>query len=428
MPRSIRPVRSINGEIELPGDKSISHRALMFSAISDGKNKIEGLLEAEDCLCTRDILRTLGVKIEKEASGAYIVEGLGLTGLKESDKILYCGNSGTTMRLMQGLLAGQPLFAVLTGDKYLTRRPMKRVIDPLREMEVQIMGRDGDKYPPIAIKGGNPKAVHYRTPIASAQVKSAILLAGLNAEGSTEVIEPYLSRNHTENFIRYFGVPLSIRGTRVSITGGTRLVSKDLRVPGDISSSAFFLVAAAILPNSSITIRNVGVNPTRTGIINVLMQMGANIEIKELPPAGPEPMADIHIKSSNLKGTNIAGLMVPSAIDELPVIAVAAAHAEGTTVVRDARELRVKESDRLSAICTELKKMGADITENEDGFVIEGKEKLKGASLSTWGDHRMAMAMSVAALAAEGESSLDEDDSVNTSFPGFFDILEKVTD
>jgi 3-phosphoshikimate 1-carboxyvinyltransferase len=426
MTRSIRPVKSINGEIELPGDKSISHRALMFSAISDGKNKIEGLLEAEDCLCTRDILRTLGVKIEKEASGAYIVEGLGLTGLKESDKILYCGNSGTTMRLMQGLLAGQPLFAVLTGDKYLTRRPMKRVIDPLREMQVQIMGRDGDKYPPIAIKGGNPKAVHYRTPIASAQVKSAILLAGLNAEGSTEVIEPYLSRNHTENFIRYFGVPLSIRGTRVSITGGTRLVSKDLRVPGDISSSAFFLVAAAILPNSSITIRNVGVNPTRTGIINVLMQMGANIEVKELPPAGPEPMADIHISSSNLKGTSIAGLMVPSAIDELPIIAVAAAHAEGKTVVRDAKELRVKESDRLSAICTELKKMGADITENEDGFVIEGKEKLKGASLSTWGDHRMAMAMTVAAMAAEGESSIDEDDSVKTSFPGFFDILEKV--
>lgn len=422
----IRPSRGLTGELIPPGDKSLSHRAVMFAALAEGRTEITGFLAGEDTLHTAKAVRMLGVTVEERGSGILTVEGKGLDGLKEPAGVLDLGNSGTGMRLLAGLLAGQDFFSVLSGDQYLVKRPMGRITDPLRRMGAVIDGRSGGALAPLAIRGAGraARAIEYASPIASAQVKSAVLLCGLHAEGVTAVTEPSKSRDHTERLLRFFGVEVKEDGFRVSLAGRQRLRAPgELVIPADISSAAFFLVAAAIVPGSDLLIRNVGVNPTRTGIIDVLAAMGADITLERRREQAGEPVADIRVRHRRLRAVQIGGEMIPRAIDEIPVIAVAAAFAEGTTVVRDASELRVKESDRIASVAAELRKMGAEVRECADGMEVTGRERLIGAVCESHGDHRIAMSMAVAGLAASGETTVRDAQWIETSFPGFGRLL-----
>ena len=362
--RTISPSAGLRGEINVPGDKSISHRSIMFGALGEGTTHIGGFLQGEDNYSTLQAFRAMGVTIDDLGAGNLRVEGVGLHGLSEPAGVLDCGNSGTTMRLMTGLLSGQDFFSVLTGDQYLRRRPMRRVVEPLSQMGARIDGRDDGERAPLAIRGGNLHGIEYASPVASAQVKSALLLAGLYAEGATTVREPHLSRDHSERMLRAFGANLSSFAGGVTLTPGGKLTGREVIVPGDISSAAFFLVAGLITSNSELLIRNVGINPTRSGIIDILREMGGEIELLEQRDVCGEPVADLLVRSSQLHGIEIGGAVVSRAIDEFPVISVAAAFAEGTTTVRDAHELRVKETDRIAAMVSELTLLGADVVAN----------------------------------------------------------------
>ncbi len=401
----------------------------MFAAIAEGKTLIEGFLSGEDTRNTARAVQALGVSVEGIDTGRLVVHGMGLDGLTEPATVLDLGNSGTGMRLLAGLLAGQDFFSVLTGDQYLVKRPMARVVDPLRQMGAVIDGRSGGKYAPLAIRGGgrNLRSLEYASPVASAQVKSALLLCGLYAPGATSVTEPHKSRDHTERMLRFFGVDIKEKGLLVSVQGRQKLrATGTLHVPSDISSAAFFMVAAAVVPGSDILIKNVGVNPTRTGIIDILKQMGADITLENPREQAGEPVADIRVRSSALRAVRIEGAVVPRAIDEIPILSVAAAYAAGTTVIKDAAELRVKESDRIAAMSAELRKMGAPVKELPDGMEITGTESLAGAVCESHGDHRIAMSLAVAALAARGETVVRDTEWVETSFPGFERMLRQV--
>lgn len=423
MELTIKQCKSLEGHITVPGDKSISHRAVMFGALASGRTIITNFLKAEDCLSTIKCLRAMGVDIT-ESSDKVTVEGRGLYGLKESCDILDCGNSGTTARLLLGILSGQHFSSVLTGDKSLRRRPMGRITCPLGQMGAVFIGRKDASLLPIAVQGRNLKPIYYKTPVASAQLKSAILLAGLFASGKTVVEEPAKSRDHSERMLRRFGAEIEVDGCVVSVQGQRELRGQTVKVPGDISSAAFFIVAAAIVPGSDITIKDVGLNPTRSGILEVLREMGADIDINNYRLDTGEPVGDLRVRGSTLKGTVIEGDIIPRLIDEIPVLAVAAAAAQGQTVLKDAAELRVKESDRISAVAKELVKLGADIQEQPDGLIINGGKKLTGAVCQSYGDHRIAMAMSVAGLVASGKTVIKNADVINISFPGFTDALK----
>jgi 3-phosphoshikimate 1-carboxyvinyltransferase len=425
----IRPSRGLRGDLTLPGDKSLSHRAVMFSAIAEGKTEITGFLPGEDTLNTVKAVRMLGITAGEQGPGRVIVHGKGLDGLTEPAGVLDLGNSGTGMRLLAGLLAGQDFFSILTGDQYLVRRPMGRIAEPLRRMGAVIDGRGGGKLAPLAIRGagGSTKAIDFSSSVASAQVKSAVLLCGLYADGMTTVSEPHRSRDHTERMLRFFGVDVAVDGLQVRVRGRQTLVAPgSLEIPSDISSAAFFLVAASIVPGSDIVIRNVGMNPTRTGVIDILTAMGADITRENEREQAGEPVADLRVRYRRLRAAQIQGELVPRAIDELPVLAVAAAYAEGTTVIRDAAELRVKESDRIAAIAEELRKMGVEVRELPDGMEIAGQERLTGAVCNSHGDHRIAMSMAMAGLAASGETVVTDTAWIETSFPGFERVFNAV--
>ena len=419
----IQPCGPLRGEITVPGDKSISHRAVMLGALANGTTHITGFLMGEDCLSTIDCFRKMGVEIEITDSEV-IVEGVGLHGLCAPEETLYTGNSGTTTRLLCGILAGQPFTATLNGDASIQKRPMGRVIKPLREMGASIEGKK-DNYFPLTLYPSELYGIEYRLPVASAQLKSAILLAGLYAEGQTTVIEPAPSRDHTERMFRALGVEVETHGSTITLEPPEDLYAVDIRVPGDISSAAFFLVAGAIVEGSELTIRNVGVNPTRTGILDVLHEMGADISISNFHDDA-EPVCDLTVKHSMLRGVEIGGSIIPRLIDELPVIAVAAAYAEGETVIRDAQELKVKESNRIAAMVTELKKAGVDAEETADGMIIRGGKRPHGAAFETYKDHRIAMSLAVLALAARSACRIDEPEVVAISYPDFFHTLERL--
>lgn len=426
-PKTVTPVKKLQGELAVPGDKSISHRSIMLGSLAKGTTRISNFLRGEDNFSTMKVFSAMGVPIEDDGE-AVTVHGVGLRGLKEPGDVLDCGNSGTTMRLMTGLLSGQNFFSVLTGDQYLRKRPMKRVVEPLASMGAQITGRGGGSLAPLAITGGRLTGINYQSPIASAQVKSALMLAGLYADGETRVTEPSLSRDHSERMFQFFGADLDRTVNGVAVRGGRELTGRDISVPGDISSAAFFLVAALIVPGSELLIRNVGVNPTRTGVIDILQAMGGDIVLQNQREVSGEPVADLLVRSSSLKGIEISGDVVPRAIDEFPVVCVAAAVAEGITVVKDAKELRIKETDRISAMADNLRAVGAgQIDETEDGMIIHGVESLAGGAVTSYGDHRIAMAMSVAALVCRHEVKVDDVSCVATSFPGFYELLGKVT-
>lgn len=423
---TITPVTGLNGAITVPGDKSISHRSIMLAALAHGTTRIENFLRGEDNFSTMRAFQAMGVTIEDDGS-VVTVHGVGLHGLTEPGDVLDCGNSGTTIRLMTGLLAGQSFFTVLSGDQYLRKRPMKRVLGPLSLMGAQIAGRGNGTLAPLAITGSTLRGITYQSPIASAQVKSALMLAALYADGVTSVTEPTVSRDHSERMFRYFGADVQVSGTTVSVRGGQELVAKDITVPGDISSAAFFMVAGLIVPGSEILIKQVGVNPTRTGILDILLAMGGNIFLENQRECSGEPVADIRVRSSRLHGTVIEGDVVPRAIDEFPVICIAAACADGETVLKDAHELRVKETDRIAAMATNLRAFGvAAVEETEDGMRITGGNRLRGGTVSSFGDHRIAMSAAVAALSAEGAITVDDVRCVATSFPNFFELLNQV--
>lgn len=413
----------VNGTITVPGDKSISHRAIMFGSIADGMSHIENISLGKDCLSTIDCMRNLGVSIELIGKSVNI-NGKGLF-LKKSPKTLNVGNSGTTIRLLMGILAGQKFRTQLTGDESIKKRPMRRVIIPLTMMGALIYAH-ADNFAPITITGNNLKGIDYRTEVSSAQLKSSIMLASLYADGKTTIEEPYKSRNHTELMLNYFGGNCKVVDNKIICTPVNKLYGREIKVPGDISSASYFIIAACILPHSEILIKDVNVNPTRTGIIDVIKGMGGNIYLDNLKKINNEPIADIVVKSSNLKGTIIEGEMIPRLIDEIPVIAVAAAYANGKTIIKDAEELKIKESNRIEAIVTELKKMGADIISTNDGMIINGKESLKGATLECYNDHRIAMSLSIAALKAKGTSKIKNASCVNISYPDFYNVLSMI--
>jgi 3-phosphoshikimate 1-carboxyvinyltransferase len=425
----VKPSAGLKGEVTPPGDKSLSHRAVMCAAIAEGKTLINGFLTGEDTLNTVKAVQMLGIEVEGAGTRGLIVHGKGLDGLVEPAGVLDLGNSGTGMRLLAGLLAGQDFFSVLTGDQYLRKRPMARITEPLRRMGAVIDGRSGGTLAPLSIRGAGKrlKPIQHDSPVASAQVKSAVLLCGLYADGETSVTEPSKSRDHTERMFRFFGVEVKEQGLRVSMRGRQRLRAKGpLDIPADISSAAFFMVAASIVPGSEFTIKNVGVNPTRTGIIDVLKDMGADISLVHQREQAGEPVADITIRYRKLRAVQITGDVVPRAIDEMPVLSVAAACAQGKTVIRGAAELRVKESDRIAAMAAELRKMGAEVTELPDGMEITGRGRLRGAQCESHGDHRIAMSLAVAGLAAEGETIVRDAAWIETSFPGFEQLLKQV--
>lgn len=407
----------------MPGDKSIGHRAVIFAAIAHGASRIANLSGGEDNHSTIEAFRTLGVKISGD-DRLLSIEGKGWAGLGAPKKIIDCGNSGTTMRLLSGILAGRPFVSTLDGDASLRRRPMKRVAEPLEEMGARFLSREGCA--PLVIHGGNLKGVHYATPVASAQVKSAILLAGLQADGVTTVEEPQQSRDHTEIMARALGAKLEARGKTVSVEGGHKLAPLDIQVPGDLSSAAFFMAAAAMIPSSDVLIRGVGCNPTRSGVIDILRRMGAGIDLLDERTAAGEPVADIRVRGTKLKGVDIGPEMVARTIDEYPILAVAGALADGITGICGAKELRYKESDRIAVMTEQLRRLGVKVEEREDGMVIEGRERFKGASVQSAGDHRVAMALAVAGLSADGGVAIDDTACADISFPGFFDLLERI--
>lgn len=411
----------LRGEVRVPGDKSISHRAVMLSALAEGATRIQGLLLGEDVRATMAAFQAMGVKIEPDlgTDPEVKIEGRGPAGLRSPPGPLDLGNSGTSMRLLAGLLSGLPLTVTLTGDPSLSRRPMKRVIEPLTQMGAEISATPSGTAP-LRIQGRKLRGIRYETPVASAQVKSAILLAGLSASGETQVAEPLPTRDHTERILPAFGVNVKREGNRVGLQGPARLQSPGLiQVPGDISSAAFFIVAALIVDGSHLMIRNVGVNPTRTGLLDILRMMGARIELTNPRHFGGEPAADLTVKSQDLRGVEIGGELIPRAIDEVPALCVAAALAKGRTVIRDARELRVKESDRISGMAAALSKLGVKVEEFPDGLAITGPARLTGAWIDSLGDHRLAMAAAVAGLCASGETVISGAEFIATSFPEF---------
>jgi 3-phosphoshikimate 1-carboxyvinyltransferase len=425
---AIQGIQRIKGEVTVPGDKSISHRAVMFSALAEGVTTIEGFLPGADCLSTISCFRKLGISIEQKGDRVR-VEGKGWYGLQEPTDILDIGNSGTTIRLMMGILATQPFHSVLIGDESIARRPMKRVTGPLRQMGADIAGRQNGEYTPLSVRGGKLKGIEYHSQVSSAQVKSAVLLAGLQAEGETTLYEPEVSRDHTERMLRSFGVEVDSFDGGVRVQGGQRLVSPGhIQVPGDISSAAFLLVAAAIIPGSEIKVQNVGINPTRSGILDVLVQMGADVTLHNEREVNGEPVADIEVKYAPLKGIEIGGAIIPRLIDEVPVIAVLATQAEGVTVIKDAAELKVKETNRIDTVVAELGKLGARIEATEDGMKIYGKTSLTGAVCDSHGDHRIGMAAAIAGLAASGETKVLNAESINVSFPDFFTKLKQISE
>ncbi|HHW41945.1 MAG TPA: 3-phosphoshikimate 1-carboxyvinyltransferase [Syntrophomonadaceae bacterium] len=419
----IFPGHGLAGVCKVPGDKSISHRAALLGAIAHGSTDIVNFLQGADCRSTLGCLKALGVKI-KESTEAVRVVGKGLGGLTEPLTVLDAGNSGTTIRLLLGILAGHDFFTVITGDDSLRRRPMARVIKPLKEMGAQIWGRANDSKAPLAVKGTSElTSITYTLPVASAQVKSAILLAGLYAQGTTQVTQPVPCRDHTERMLQAFGADVEVDGMTVRIKGGKDLHAQKVMVPGDISAASFLLVAGSVVPGSDILIRDVGINPTRTGILEVLDMMGAKIDVYNERTWNGEPVADLHVQPAGLKGIRIGGELIPRVIDEIPVIAVAASVAEGTTEISDAAELRVKETDRLKAITCELQKMGVAIEEKPDGLVIRGTGRIEKATVDSWGDHRMAMALAIAGLVASGETIINDTACIDVSFPDFQETL-----
>ena len=423
--------RSLRGTVRVPGDKSISHRSLLFGAIAEGTTTIEGLLPAEDPLSTAACLRAMGVEVSPiEAGQPVVVQGVGLDGFQEPETMLDCGNSGTTMRLMLGLLAGRAgRHFVLTGDDSLRRRPMKRVGGPLAEMGATIAGRSGGNLAPLAIQGRQLRGATIRTPVASAQVKSAILLAALTAEGPTTVIEPVQSRDHSERMLRAFGAQLTVRGTgntEVTVVPGSSLRGQAVVVPGDISSAAFWLVAGAITPGADLTVENVGLNPSRTGILDVLEQMGARIEVLNQRDVAGEPVGDLRVTHSPLQAFEIGAELIPRLVDEIPVLAVAACCAEGVSRVSGAEELRVKETDRLAVMARQLGAMGAVIEEFADGMTIQGGVQLRGAEVDSETDHRVAMSLAVAAQIASGSTQLHRPEAAAVSYPTFWDDLQRL--
>lgn len=416
----------IRGTIRVPGDKSISHRSLLLGALADGTTEVDGFLRSADCQATLAALRDLGVEIAEAPDGRVVISGKGPEALRESDVILDAGNSGTTLRLLAGLLAGRPFFSILTGDASLRSRPMRRVVDPLTAMGATLLGRAGGEYPPLAIQGRELSGITWASPVASAQVKSAILLAGIQATGETSVTEPMLSRDHTERMLTAFGVEVRRQGTAVSVRGPVRLRAARLAVPGDLSSAAFFLAAAAASPGGEVLIRDVGVNGTRSGVLEVLERMGAAITQMRARTEAGEPVADLSVRGTKLRGTTIGAELIPRLLDEIPVLAVAATVAEGETVISGATELRVKEVDRLSALAGELAKLGARVAEERDGLRIVGGRRLRGTVVRSRGDHRMAMALAVASLFADGETRVEDVACVETSFPRFAGLLAEV--
>jgi 3-phosphoshikimate 1-carboxyvinyltransferase len=421
---------SLRGRIQIPGDKSISHRALMLGALSEGTTTIQGLLLGEDPRSTAACFRAMGAQISELNTERVTVKGIGMGNLLEPANVLDCGNSGTTMRLMLGILASHAgRFFTVTGDASLRSRPMSRVITPLRQMGAQIWSRQGG-FAPLAIQGQTLQPIHYQSPMASAQVKSCVLLAGLMAEGETTVTEPAQSRDHSERMLRAFGATVTVDPETCSatVTGPAKLHGQAVVVPGDISSAAFWLVAAAIVPGSDLTVENVGVNPTRTGILDALAAMNADITLENERIVAGEPVADLRVRHSGLKGCELGGAIIPRLIDEIPILAVAAAFAQGKTIIRDAEELRVKESDRLAVMASQLILMGAKVTEMPDGLEIEGGYTLTGAAVDSYTDHRIAMSLAIAALNAKGETTIHRAEAASISYPSFTPTLQQLCD
>ena len=417
----IQKIKKAVGQIKVPGDKSISHRAVMLGSLANGVTEISGFLKGADCLSTIDCFRKMGIDIDINGENV-TVHGNGLRGLKKPDEMLYTGNSGTTTRLLCGILAGQNFDTSITGDASIQKRPMSRVVQPLSMMGAKIE----NEYCPLYITGTKLHGIDYKMPVASAQVKTAIILAGLYADGETVIHEIEKSRDHTELMLSAMGADLTVDNLDITVKPTNDLTAVNVDVPGDISSAAFFLVLGAIMPNSQITVTNVGINPTRTGIIDVLKDMGADITLENVHTSAGETVADITVRSSSLKGTTVGGDIIPRLIDELPIIAVAAVFADGQTVIKDAQELKVKETNRIRAVVDEFNKCGIDITETDDGMIINGGKSIHGADFKTYGDHRMAMSLTVLAQLADGESTLDDSDCACVSYPTFFDDFYKL--
>ena len=416
-------VRHLNGSIRVPGDKSISHRSIIFGSLAEGETKVYDILRGEDVLSTMQVFRDLGVEIE-DKDGVVTIQGVGMDGLKVPQNALDMGNSGTSIRLISGVLAGADFEVEMFGDDSLSKRPMDRVTLPLKEMGVTIYGQTERDLPPLYLKGTTKlRPIHYELPIASAQVKSALIFAALQAQGQSVIIEKECTRNHTEDMLRQFGGDLSVDGKKITVQGPQKLSGQKVVVPGDISSAAFWLVAGLIVPNSRVVLKNVGINETRTGIIDVIRAMGGKLEITDMDPIAKS--ATLTVETSDLKGTEIGGALIPRLIDELPIIALLATQAQGQTVIKDAEELKVKETDRIQVVADALNNMGAAITPTADGMIIEGKSTLHGARVNTFGDHRIGMMTAIAALlVADGEVQLDRAEAINTSYPSFFDDLE----
>ena len=417
----IQKIKKAAGQIKVPGDKSISHRAVMLGSLANGVTEISGFLKGADCLSTIDCFRKMGIDIDINGENV-TVHGNGLRGLKKPDEMLYTGNSGTTTRLLCGILAGQNFDTSITGDASIQKRPMGRVVQPLSMMGAKIE----NEYCPLYITGTKLHGINYKMPVASAQVKTAIILAGLYADGETVIHEIEKSRDHTELMLSAMGADLTVDNLDITVKPTNDLTAVNVDVPGDISSAAFFLVLGAIMPNSQITVTNVGINPTRTGIIDVLKDMGADITLENVHTSAGETVANITVRSSSLKGTTVGGDIIPRLIDELPIIAVAAVFADGQTVIKDAQELKVKETNRIRAVVDEFNKCGIDITETDDGMIINGGKSIHGADFKTYGDHRMAMSLTVLAQLANGESTLDDSDCACVSYPTFFDDFYKL--
>lgn len=414
-----------SGTVNIPGDKSISHRSIMFGALAQGKTTVHNFLMGEDCLSTIACFKELGVNVKQE-NGLVIIDGVGLDGLKKPNKVLYVGNSGTTIRLLSGILAGQKFETQITGDESIQKRPMDRIIKPLKMMDADIECSN-DIYPPVVIKPVNHlKSIYYKQKVASAQVKSCILLAGMYSYKPIKIVQPGLSRDHTERMMQYFGIPLIVQGNEILMEQSKYITGKEIYVPGDISTAAFYITAALLFEGSEVLLKNVGVNPTRTGILEVYKKMGANITIENHKINNNEPSADIRVKHSKLKGITIDGEIIPKLIDEIPIIAAAAAFAEGKTIIKDAAELKVKETNRISATVKEMKKMGIDIEELEDGMVITGSNTLNPSVLESYHDHRIAMTMSILAMKADGESEVVGSNCVNISNPDFYNTIENL--
>lgn len=421
----LHPVHQCSGEIIIPGDKSISHRSVMFGAIADGDTVADNFLESADCLSTISCFRQMGISIERfEKNHRVVIHGKGMHGLKAPSETLDTGNSGTTTRLISGILSAQPFSCTLNGDASIQKRPMKRVMTPLSQMGARIRSLNGNDCAPLRITGCSLHGIDYISPVASAQVKSAILLAGLYADSPTSVTEPAVSRNHTELMLRSFGASVSSQGLTARILPASNLYGQQLSVPGDISSAAYFIAAGLLVPGSELLLKNVGINPTRDGLLRVVKAMGGNLTMLHRSDEG-EPSADLLIRSSSLHGTTIEGDIIPTLIDELPMIAVMAAYADGTTIIRDAAELKVKESDRITVMADNLRAMGCDIEGTPDGMIIHGGKTLHGAVIDSHLDHRVAMSFAIASLIADGDTTIRHAECVNISYPTFFETLQK---